>query len=345
MASSSTDPAEPEADVIAAVEASETPAKAEPMPASQPPAAPPPRRSALPAFVALVLGGAIAAGGGFALARFQPDLLSLPQAPNADLQALKDQIAALPAPDTTLPDRLKAIETTLAQLSDRIASVESRPAGAADPALADQLKALQDRVAALNSGTAQPEAIAQAVAAAEDRLKQAEARAAELAAQAEATAQATRRTAALDRVAAALDSGAPFAAALSDLPDLPPALADHAATGLPTVAALRETFPPAARAALEAALRANMGESWTDRVTSFLRSQTGLRSLTPREGDDPDAILSRAEAALAKGDLSAALSELGALPETAKPPLAAWTADAQLRLAAEAALAQIAGAK
>ncbi len=108
---------------------------------------------------------------------------------------------------------------------------------------------------------------------------------------------------------------------------------------------LNDMLVAGARAALEAALRANMGESWTDRVSSFLRSQTGLRSLTPREGDDPDAILSRAEAALAQGNVAQTLTELEVLPPAAKPPLEDWTAQAKLRLDAEAALAAMVDAK
>lgn len=353
MASGKTNETGTDAELLATVEATDpdTP-KPQTMPeAPAEPLAPlpaPKARNAAPAtFLALVLGGAIAAGGGFALARFQPNLLPVGTQPDAtaEIQAIKDQIAALPAPasgpDAGLADRLSAIESTLSQLSDRIAAVESRPAGAADPDLAAKVTALQDQIATLSNGSAVPADITAAVESAEARLKAAEDKANALAAQAEAAAQSTRRDAALDRIAAAMDSGAPFAATLSDLPDLPPALADHAATGIPSIATLREGFPPAARDALEAALRANMGESWTDRVSSFLRSQTGLRSLSPREGGDPDAILSRAEAALAQGDVAAALTELAALPEAAKPALADWSAQAQLRLDAEAALASL----
>ena len=347
MARGKTETPSTDAELLAEVEATDpaTPAPetvSDPVVDSAPPA-PVKQRSAAAPFLALVLGGAIAAGGGFALARFQPNLLPLatPADNSADLQALRDQIAALPKPDAGLADRVAAVEATLSQLTDRIAAVESRPAGAADPDLAAKVTALQDQLAKVQDGTAVPADITAAVESAEARLKAAEEKANALAAQAEAAAQSTRRDAALDRVAAALDSGAPFAATLSDLPDLPPALADHAATGIPSIATLRETFPPAARAALEAALRANMGESWTDRVTSFLRSQTGLRSVTPREGSDPDAILSRAEAALGAGDVATALSEIAALPEAAKPALADWSAQAQVRLDAETALAAL----
>ena len=182
-----------------------------------------------------------------------------------------------------------------------------------------------------------------AAEAAETRLQEAEARAAELARQAEATAAEARRAAARDRIAAALDSGAPFAAALADLGEAaPPALAEAAATGLPTLAELEEGLAIAARLSLEQALRANMGESWTERVSNFLRSQTGLRSLSPREGDDPDAVLSRAEAALRDGRLGDALNELEAMAPAGKPALEPWIAEARTRLAAEAALADLA---
>jgi hypothetical protein len=119
-------------------------------------------------------------------------------------------------------------------------------------------------------------------------------------------------------------------------------LADNAVAGLPTIADLQDSFAPAARDALEAALRANMGESWTERVSSFLRSQTGLRSLTPREGDDPDAVLSRAEAALSDGRVADAMAELQAIPEAGKAALQEWLALAQTRVDAEAAVAALA---
>jgi hypothetical protein len=52
-------------------------------------------------------------------------------------------------------------------------------------------------------------------------------------------------------------------------------------------------------------------------------------------------VLSRAEAALAAGDLDAALAELGALPEAARAPLAGWIATVETRRAAEAGLAAL----
>lgn len=316
------------------------------------------------AFLGFVLGGIVAAAGGFGLARLMPDLLpvgmdtalaAMVEAQAQELAALREQLAALPAKPASDPGieaRLAALEAApLADIETRLASLESQIAnlpapsasgGPTDPALIADIAALKQQVANLGSGGTVPADVIAAAKAAEARLQAAEARAAELAEQATAAAVAARRSAALDRIAAAFDSGAPFASASAELgSDLPPALADHAAAGLPTIADLRDSFDDAARRSLEDALRANMGESWTDRVSNFLRSQTGLRSLTPREGDDPDAILSRAEAALSAGNLSDALAELGSMPDAGKAALADWTAEAQKRLAAETALAQL----
>ena len=100
----------------------------------------------------------------------------------------------------------------------------------------------------------------------------------------------------------------------------------------------------AARAALDAALRADMGQSWADRATNFLRTQTGARSTTARAGTDPDAVLSRAEAALRAHDLATALTEIAALPAPALAEMAAWQALAETQLAGETAVAGLAAA-
>ncbi|MEY4982976.1 MAG: hypothetical protein RIR62_1242 [Pseudomonadota bacterium] len=359
-----------ESDVMAVVEATDPAqgtvlaesAVAEPprddAPRAEPPAAPPRRRSGAGAFFGTVLGGALMFAAGFGLARFQPDLLPV-AATGPDLQAALaaqgDEIAALKAalanppvaaPDPALADRLAALEervqTTPADLEARLAALESRPAatGGADPAA---LEALRAEIAALKSGGAATVQANDLAAAAEARLAEVQAAAEALRAETEAATAATRRAAALTRVSAALESGAPFAAALADLDgDVPPVLAGAAEAGLPTLGSLQESFPAAARQALDAAIHADMGASWTERVGNFLRVQTGARSLEPREGGDPDAILSRAEAAVATGDLTAALTEIAALPEAAQAAMSDWTAAAATRLQAAEAIAALA---
>ena len=371
--------ADSNADLMAVVDATDPqkdvaaepapPPHAEPLvetPVSPPPAA---KGGGASAFFGMVLGGVIAAGAGFGLARAMPDLLPIGsgsadlsatvQDQAAQIAAIKDQIAALPTPDAGLADRVAALETAtpapadttaleqrLVALEVRMGTIESQPSDGtgASPALLAEVAALKSQVANLGTGGTVPADVIAAVDAAEARLAEAEARATALAEQSAAAALATTRAAAVSRIAAALDSGAPYSSALPDLAgaDLPPVLADNAAAGLPTIADLQDSFAPAARDALEAALRANMGESWTERVSSFLRSQTGLRSLTPREGDDPDAVLSRAEAALSNGRVADAIAELQAIPEAGKPALQEWLALAQTRVDAETAVAALA---
>ena len=79
-----------------------------------------------------------------------------------------------------------------------------------------------------------------------------------------------------------------------------------------------------------------------DRIGAFLLAQTGARSLEPREGDDPDAVLSRAEAALAAGDLATVMTEIGTLPEAGQAEMSDWIALAEQRLAATNALGALA---
>lgn len=357
-------------DTVAAAEAApdERPAtrevKAEAPVAPPPPAAPAPSRGGA-AFFGMVLGGVIAAGAGFGLARMMPDLLPMGGTSaltetvaqqGAEIAALKAELAARPGLEDVVarlaaleaaptPASAAEMEAQVAALQAAVADLQARPVaqGGGDAALAAEVADLRAQVANLGAGGSVPADVVAAAEAAEARLKEAEERAAALAEAAEASAAAARREAAVDRIAAALDSGAPYAAALAELgADVPAVLTENAAAGLPTIADLSDAFPEVARQSLEDALRANMGESWTERVSSFLRSQTGLRSLTPKEGNDPDAVLSRAEAALRAGDVGGVIGELAAMPEAGKPALADWLAMAQTRADAEAAVAALA---
>lgn len=140
---------------------------------------------------------------------------------------------------------------------------------------------------------------------------------------------------ALGRIVSAVTTGQPFEAEIADLQangiqDVPPALADTAATGVVTAANLQDRFPDAARASLAAA-RAASPDVDGGGIGGFFKQQLGARSVAPRDGDDPDAILSRAEAAMRDGRLADALAEVKALPPEAQEPLSEWLSDAQAR--------------
>lgn len=352
-----------------------TPAPVAPTPA-------PPRRSG--AVLGGLIGAVLALGGGYAALRYgPPGLVPMPEASGLaatvsasadEIAALKAQIAELPAPltvDPVLVERVTALETALAAvqpapppdlsgLESRLAALEakvtdlaSQPAPAPvvtgdAPAEAMQaIAALQAEIAALKSGeSGASQAVAAKAAEVTAQLQAAQAEAQKMSEAAAAATQAALARAALSRLMAALDSGVPFEGTLPDLgvDPVPPALAAHAATGVPTLQALTDSFPEAARTALEASLKANMGASWTDRAMTFLRTQSGIRSLDPREGSDPDAVLSRAEAAVQDDRLAEALAELAALPPEGQAAMQAWADQAKARIEAVAATAEIAAA-
>ena len=315
------------------------------------PQAPQRKRRGLAWVIWPLLGGALAAAAGYGVAQYVPN--GWPMASVVTLQTqvavLSDQVQALQADLQKADARLASLETAPAPQSDagqiaalelRLAALESKPMPAGtDSAALDQLRT---EVAAIKTnGAAVMSAQVQADLDAKVQATEAKLTAMEQSAQAQAAATLTR--AALGQIAAALDSGAPYPSAIAALAgaDIAVVLTDNATAGLPSLQALQASFPDSARTALEAALRANMGESWSERVGNFLRTQVGVRSLTPRDGPDPDAILSRAEAALTAGDVAQALAEIATLPTPAQDALSAWRVRAQLRLDAQAALAAL----
>jgi len=243
---------------------------------------------------------------------------------DVDLSPVQEDIAGL-------VERIDALSGELSAAVARVEAVENAPPVAATGTPLPNL----DFDAEMETFRAEIEA---AAAAARAEVEAAQARASEIEAEAQAAAEMAMQRAALAEVSAALESGAPFSDALAVLPEAPEALTSVAAEGVPTLTALRTAFPDAARAALQNMQDVPADASAADRFAAFLRKQTNARSLSPREGDDPDAVLSRAEAALSDGDLETALSELAVLPEGATDALGGWISLAQTRVAALSAV-------
>ncbi len=255
-----------------------------------------------------------------------PDLAPL----EGRIETLAGQVSPLGTTVEELASRLAATESRLDDLDARLTEVEKRPlTESASPAA---VAAYERELAALRESLAAQRAeVEQMIASA--RAKEAEARGLEEKAAEQARLAAIRNM--LARLRGALDDGAPYAQILDDLSAaglaVPAELAAQAADGVATMAALRESFPPAARAALAAVRAENGGKGG---IGAFLKRQLGMRSVAPRAGDDPDAILSRAEAALVEGRLADALSEISALPPVARDALAEWEARAAARQSA-----------
>lgn len=261
------------------------------------------------------------------------------------LAELRDTVVALDSRIAEGAARLDAVDRRISALEKRPVAGGAASATALD-AFGREMEALRGEMAGQKSAVAEAQAQLQAeAAAATESIRAAVAEADRLRAEAEETARHATARAALGRIQAALTAGGALDPALADLRgagiEVPPALAEQG-QGVPTLEALRAAFPAAARDALAASLRQTAGGSLWDRTFAFLRTQSGARSLSPRDGADPDAVLSRAEAALAAGDPAAAIAEIEALPADGQARMAEWVALAKRRIAATEAAAALA---
>jgi uroporphyrinogen-III synthase len=146
-------------------------------------------------------------------------------------------------------------------------------------------------------------------------------------------------------VESALTDGRPFAGALDRLAGLAVgepevlgavnALRAHADRGVPTRATLLADFARAAPG-----MQAQLSATGGDWVTTLVEGATSLVSIR-RKGEAPDTPpVSRAEAALERGDLISAVAALSPVRDGSEA-VAAWLEGAEARIAAEADLATL----
>lgn len=240
------------------------------------------------------------------------------------------QAASTATPSGDVTARIAALQTQLETQARQIADLNARPQ--LDPATMQQVQAL-----AQGADQARAE-IDAAAAQARDSLAAVQAEAA-------ASAQRAQAVASVAVLGAALEGGsATPSEAVQQLEQAGVAVPEPLAQqDLPTLDQLQISFDAPARAALTASLKAeSQGQGPLGAVSNFLRVQTGARSVEPREGTDPDAVLSRASALVAQGDLPTALTELQGLPEAGQAAMAEWVAQANAYLAAQSALTDVA---
>ncbi|MFC3613368.1 COG4223 family protein [Lutimaribacter marinistellae] len=317
-------------------------------------------------FLPALVGGILAAGLGFVAGKSQVVDPYLPEAWRsgqgteavAELEArlaeqgttiseLRDAIAAVATPDTSalesrvselsgaldsLPGEIEAqaaqmsgIADSIGQFETRLSDLEKRPI--AEGISEDAIAAYEAEIAKLRDSIASQRSEVEAMV---EEARQMEVKAA-------ADAQSAANRAAAARLRDKVTSGTAYADSLGELSnagvDIPDPLPAHADTGVASMAALRDAWDPAARAALATARNTDRGTGFR----AFLERQTGARSVVPRDGDDPDAVLSRAQANLTRGDIGMTLEQIDALPDTAKEALADWTAMARIRIETVAA--------
>lgn len=310
-------------------------------------------------FVPLLIGGILAGGIGFGAAQVLGPLQSGPDEATLALQSqVQEQMASIEALQALVEtsqgaaDQSQQAASTLQGSVDGLTSSLAAINGQFED-IANALAGLDARIIELEKRPLTQGLPSSAIEAYERELEELKASVASQRAEAQAmeenakmTAQQALARAALTRVLSALDAGHSFRAPLTDFATAtgtpaPAVLESLADTGAPSLASLQSSFPDAARAALAAARRTE-GQSG-NRLLSFMQSQLGARSVTPQEGDDADAVLSRAEGALTSGNLTDALAELAALSEEAQAEMADWIASARTRqeaLAAGEALSQ-----
>ena len=122
--------------------------------------------------------------------------------------------------------------------------------------------------------------------------------------------------------------------------EVPEILRKLAETGIPTMKYLSDSFPKFARMALSA--DRNVQETEDFKFLTFLRSQFQARSTIPRQGSDPDAVLSRSEAFLKSDDLEKCLLELTQLDGIALKVMEPWRISAENRINSLLAVEQLA---
>lgn len=313
---------------------------------------PPPPAENKSGFIPLVFGGLIAGAIGYAIPTFMqadtPDAMAAVEAVGArvasvegtlagmdglggQIEAVATDVAAIAVPDIApLEAGLSGLNEQLAAMEARIAALEARPVGDSGVTAGE--------IAALSASLEEQMAQSAALTAEIERMAAMQAEGlANAETEALNAARAAKEAAALQVVATALATGEPFEAVVAEVPSLPEALTSVASEGVPTAESLQDSFPDLARSALSVA-RAGTAETSAEGMFAFIQKQVNARSVAPREGDDPDAVLSRVGAAVEAGDFTAAISELQALPPEALSVLAEWQAAAQIRADAQTAL-------
>ncbi|MEX2642486.1 MAG: uroporphyrinogen-III synthase [Acetobacterales bacterium] len=274
-----------------------------------------------------------------------------PGGQTAAMEALRGQGEQLSTRMSDLVGRVDNLSRSLNELRGR---VESSEPGAARQQLEEVRRTLVQRLDELERQTATALGGAQRIEALElekqsvlarlsavgDRLSALET---ELKRQTDRMSRPSALVIAVSQLRRAVEGGEGFAQQLAvvdqlaeDRPGLREAVAalqPMADGGVPAQASLRRRFDDVVRQ-VTAAAKGKAGDGWMDRVADQVGSLVTVRRTDMATGDSVDAIVVRAQAHLAAGDLPAAVEEMHSLPEQARQAAGPWLADAGRRLGA-----------
>jgi hypothetical protein len=216
-------------------------------------------------------------------------------------------------------------------------------------AASDDTKGLTGSVTALDERIARLERSAIQTGALESQVRELSAKALTLR---EGFASLNTAVLAVSQLGQAVGGGTPYVrelAAVRSVAGSDPVMADaiaklepHAASGVPTTAALAARFPVVADAIARAAPTSG-GDGWMDRVADKFASLVSIRATGPAaaRAGGIDAVLAEAEAVLKTGDLASAVAVVSRIEGQAAVPAEEWLRAAETRLAADRAVAAL----
>jgi hypothetical protein len=259
-----------------------------------------------------------------AIERQLNDLAARPAPPSIDpkaIEAITARVGRLeasqsaprvPVTDPVVLGRLGATENAARSAADNVAAL-SRRVGDLDTALRDTAR----RLDALSAGLAELQRTARAAAIGSDH--------------------AVRLALTASAMRGAVERGDPFATELavakrlaSDPGVLAP-LEPFATAGVPTEAALARELSAILVPLLRSAGAPPRDGGFLERLQANAEKLVRIRPVDETRGDDRGAILARAEARAAQGNVAAALAELAKLAPSARAPAEPWIAKAQAR--------------
>jgi len=273
----------------------------------------------------------------------------------------KSAQAKSPQPDPAIGARIAATDAETKSLGDSLAALNRRlddiaaasqsavaKADAAQAATAEAAKSASAAQAAnqTNIQRSDLDALASRIAALENAVKALSENAARPTAGADD--QAARLTIAAQALRDAVQREAPYRAELAAVQSLGVTanavapLEPFAATGIPGAAALAQDLAALTPNLRHASEPSSSATGFLGRLEANAQHLVRITPVDAPAGNEPSAVMARIEADAAHADIAAALTDIAALPEAAKPLAAGWAGKANARQAAIAASRQIA---
>jgi hypothetical protein len=257
--------------------------------------------------------------------------------------ALGNRIAAAEAQAKSVGDALAALRGRV----DEIAATGQSAAKQADTALnaAQAAKSASEAANKTDVQRSDLDPLAQRIMALESAVKGLAAATAPLAAGADD--RAARKAIAAEALRSALERGAPYEKELASLRALgidqnaTAPLEPFAAGGVPSAAVLSHELEALTPALQQAAAPAADDATFLGRLTANAQNLVRISPASAPPGNDPAAVVARIRFAAAHGDIAAAMTDINALPDSAKSLADAWGKKVAGREAALAASKQI----